>query len=74
MQEVFQTWETKREYYRAHFFQDLFWGPGFLKEPWGSKISRRAGEKLDECISYQDGICKLSNIKKRRIRHKYKAK
>ncbi len=72
MQEVFQAWETERKYYRAHLSQDLF-GDWIVERTWGSKISRRAGEKPDYCFSYQDGICKLSNIGKRRMRHQYKA-
>jgi len=71
MQEILKYWETDKRFYKAFLCQDLF-GDWIVERNWGSKYSRRAGGKSDFCSSYQEGLEKLKDIHKIRIRHSYK--
>jgi len=70
MDEVINYWETEKKFYKTILSQDLF-GEWVLERKWGSKFSKRGGEKTNYCSSYQEGLGKLRNISKIRKRHRY---
>ena len=69
---IYQRWENrdKRRYYECRLQPNLF-GSWEIIRNWGG-IGKATGNKVNIPVSsYQDGLCKLEEIKKTRRRKKY---
>ena len=63
-------WEKNTRYYEAHLHQDL-WGDWILTQVWGQRGTRMGQTKHTLCASYQDGMEKLAQVRKRREQRGY---
>ena len=63
---------TDGRYYRVQLQQDLFQSWILIKR-WGKRHSRSDRSIEYPCESYEDGVCKIENIAKRRLQRGYRA-
>ena len=62
-------WEKDYRYYEAHLEQDLYgW---VIIRTWGRKQTHIGRDKKVRVASYQDGLKKMEQVKKRRNRRGY---
>jgi len=63
-------WEKDTRYYEIHLHQDL-WGDWVLTQVWGQRGAALGRIKNVPCTSYEDGITKLDEVRKKRKQRNY---